>query len=137
MNKLLLACLILAPAAQAQEVSCPKFYPWQDTVLTEVPYRHVGKGVVPKQELSGASAMGSPYNAPHPPIEFQGSTEKKLKGGVDLAMPTLTKYFVCRYSGGVTWWEELKHDPKKVNGCTMKIRDKVGSDPMDISFACK
>ena len=77
MTKLLFACLILAPAAQAQEVSCPKFYPWQDTVLTEVPYRHNGKGVVPKQELSGASAMGSPFNAAYPPIEFQGGDYKE------------------------------------------------------------
>lgn len=138
MKKLLFACLILTSTAQAQEVACPKFYPWEDTVLAEVPYRHEGKGVVAKEELSGASAMGSPYNF-KPPIEFIGGPAKNVKGGADIEMPLDTRWFVCYYGKGTTiaWWEELKHDPNKVKNCTMKIRDKMGRDPMDIKFICK
>lgn len=55
MKKLLLACLISAPAIQAQVIECPKFYPWQDTPLSEVPYGHKGMGMVAKGRLTGGS----------------------------------------------------------------------------------
>jgi hypothetical protein len=138
MKKLLLVLMTFVPIAQADEVDCPKFYPSEDTVLTEVPYRHNGKGIVAKQELSGASAMGSPYNF-KPPMEFHGGHVNKVKGGTDIEMPLDTRWFVCYYGKGTTvaWWEELKHDPDKIKNCTIKIRDKVGRDPMDIKFVCK
>lgn len=138
MRYLLFACLVLASTAKAQEIECPKFYPWQDTVLAEVPYKHNGKGVVAKEELSGASAMGGDFNS-KPPTEFIGGPSKKVKGGTDIQMPLDTRWFVCWYGRGrtVAWWEELKHDPDKVEECTMKIRNKVGREPMAIKFACK
>jgi hypothetical protein len=138
MKKFQYAWLILASTAQAQEIECPKFYPWEDTVLAEVPYRHNGKGVVARAELTGASAMGSPYNF-KPPIEFQGGPVNKVRGGTEIEMPLDTKWFVCYYGKGtaIAWWEELKHDPNKVKNCTMKIQNKVGRDPMDIRFVCK
>jgi hypothetical protein len=137
-ENLLFACLALSSSAQAQEIACPKFYPWEDTVIAAVPYQHNGQGVVEKQELSGASAMGSSYNV-KPPIEFRGGPETKVKGGTDIVMPTDTKWFVCWYGLGrsAAWWEELKHDPGKVKACVMKIREKAGRDPMDIKFVCR
>jgi hypothetical protein len=136
MRILLLACLILASTANAQEIECPKFYPWEDTVLAEVPYKHTGKGVVAREELSSASAMWGDFNNP---AEFHGGPENKVKGGTDIVMPPNSAWFVCWYGRGRTigWWEQLKHDPDKVKGCTMKIRNKVGRDPMDIKFVCK
>src|SRR5438067_6761356 len=112
MKRLLIVCLLFAPAAKAQEISCPKFYPWQDTVLPEVPYRHNGKGVLNKQELSGAYWMAGEFNDTFG--EMVGEAVK-VKGGVDIAVPTFAKWFVCWYGGGraVAWWEELKPDTTK------------------------
>jgi hypothetical protein len=135
MKKLLLACLILAPAAQAQVFECPKFYPWQDTVMAEVPYKHNGKGVVRKQELFGANWMGGDFNDTFG--EMQGPPTKKVKGGVDIVVPTFARWLVCDYGGGISWWEELKLDKNKAQSCVMQVRDKVGRDPMDIKLVCK
>lgn len=130
----LLACLVLVSAAQAQEIECPKFYPWQDTALTEVPYGHAGKGVVKKRELSGAAVMVDDFNMPG---DLHGGDQRKVPGGVDIQFPADATYFVCYYGDRtIAWWEKLKHDPKKVKGCTLKMRDKVGRDPMNIRFVC-
>lgn len=138
MKKLLFPALLLAPMAQAHDVACPKFYPWEDTRLAEVPYRHQGVGIVAKSELTGASAMGSPPSV-KPPMEFRGAPERKIKGGIEIEMPLDTRWFVCYYGtgGSITWWEKLRHDPKRVKRCTLKILDKVGTDPMDVTFVCK
>jgi hypothetical protein len=136
MKKLLLLCLMFAAAAQAQEIVCPKFYPWEDTVLAEVPYQHTGKGVIKKQELSGANWMGGDFNDTFG--EMAGGTDK-VKGGVDIAVPTFAKWFVCWYGGGraVTWWEELKPDTTKGKNCKIEVRNKVGRGPMDARLVCK
>lgn len=138
MKRLRLPLLLLMVPVQAQEIECPKFYPSEDTVLAEVPYRHRGTGVISKADLSGASGMGSPPSF-KPPIEFRGGLVKKVKGGTEIEMPLDTKWFVCYYGIGTTiaWWEELKHDPDKVETCTLKIRNKIGNTPMAIRFVCK
>jgi hypothetical protein len=135
MNKLLFLCLLFTGAAQAQEIVCPKFYPWEDTVLAEVPYQHTGKGVIKKQELSGANWMGGDFNDTFG--EMAGGTDK-VKGGVDIAVPTSAKWFVCWYGGGraVAWWEELRLDRSEAKNCKIEIRDKVGRDPMDARLVC-
>lgn len=135
MKRLLFILLCLPLAASATEVQCPKFYPWEDTLLAEVPYKHSGKGVVAREELSSASAMWGDFNTP---AEYRGGPERKVKGGFDVVMPPTTRWLVCWYGKGrtVSWWEELKHDPKRVKQCVLKIRDKSGSDPMDIRFTC-
>jgi hypothetical protein len=135
MRRLILVCLILTPAIKAQEFECPKFYPSQDTVLTEVPYKHNGKGVVAKAELHGATWMGGDFNDRFGVM--QGPPEKKVKGGVDVDVPTFARWLVCDYGGGVRWWEELKLDNKKVKECTMQVRNKVDGNPMDVKLACK
>jgi len=63
----------------------------------------------------------------------------KVKGGVDVAVPSFAKWFVCWYGGGraVAWWEELKPDTLKGKGCTIQIRHKVSHNPMDIKLVCK
>jgi hypothetical protein len=73
-KRLLFVCLLFSADAEAQEISCPKFYPSEDVVLGEVPYRHSGKGVLKKQELSGASWMGGDFNDTF--VELAGGSEK-------------------------------------------------------------
>jgi hypothetical protein len=135
MKRLLLICLFIVPAAQAQEISCPKFYPSEDAILTSVPYQHSGKGVLKKQELSGANWMAGDFNDTFG--EMAGGSDK-VKGGMDITVPTVAKWFVCWYGGGRTvgWWEELK--PGAIKGrCKIRVRNKIGRDPMDIKLVCK
>ncbi|MEW6369917.1 MAG: STY0301 family protein [Pseudomonadota bacterium] len=135
MKKILLVGLLFASTAQAKEISCPKFYPWQDTVLAEVPYQHTGKGVIKKQELSGASWMGGDFNDTFG--EMVGGVTK-VEGGLDIQVPSFAKWFVCWYGGGaVAWWEELKLTSAKVKSCKIEVRNKVGRDPMDAKLVCK
>jgi hypothetical protein len=68
---------------------------------------------------------------------MQGPPEKKVKGGVDIVVPTFARWLVCDYGGGISWWEELKLDKNKTHSCVMQVRDKVGRDPMDIKLVCK
>jgi hypothetical protein len=92
MRKLLLAWVLVASAAHAQEISCPKFYPSEDTVLTEAPYQYTGKGVLKKQALASAGGMGGGFNDTNG--EMAGGSDK-VKGGEDIAVPTFAKWFVC------------------------------------------
>lgn len=136
MRKLLFACVLVGSSAHAQEISCPKFYPSEDTVLGEVPYQHTGKGVLRKQELSSASWMGGSFN--DTAGEMIGGSDK-VRGGVDIAVPAFAKWFVCWYGGGraIAWWEELKPDTMKARNCKIQIRNKISRDPMDIKLVCK
>jgi len=136
MKTLLLACVLVAPVAHAQEIACPKFYPSEDTILTEVPYQHSGKGLIAKQELSSADWMGGGFNDTFG--EMVGDRQK-VKGGMDIAVPAFAKWFVCWYGGGraVAWWEELKPDTMKTRSCEIQVRNKIGRDPMDIKLVCK
>jgi hypothetical protein len=133
-----IACLVLCttPAAHAQVYECPKFYPSQDTVLAEVPYQHEGQGVVARRVLTSASVTRDDFNKPSG--ELYGSGEKKVKGGVDIDFPANVTWFVCWYGEGrtVAWWEKLKPDQGKVQGCTMQIRDDH-RNPKDIKLVCK
>lgn len=134
MKRLLLTLAIIAPCALAKDISCPKFYPSQDTALPEVPYLHKGKGFVPKQELSGANWMGGELGDTSG--EMIGGVTR-VKGGRDITVPAFARWMVCWYGGGVSWWEEL--NPKSIKGdkCVIHVRDKVGRDPMDIKMTCK
>jgi hypothetical protein len=134
MKTLLPALALIASGASAEEISCPKFYPSRDTVLSEVPYQHKGKGFVSKQELSGANWMGGELGDTSG--EMTGGVTK-VKGGRDLAVPSFARWMVCSYGGGVTWWEELKPETVKGDRCVIQVRDKVGRDPMDIKMTCK
>lgn len=132
MKALLLVCLI-APAAAAQVIECPKFYPWQDTQVAEVPYRHKGKGIVAKSKLSGAAMYVGEAGGTG---ELQGDT-RKVKGGRDVHHGFAAgqqKWLVCSYGAGdITWWEQL--DPR-VTSCMLRMRDG-GRDPMDARLECK
>lgn len=132
MRALLFACLI-APVAHAQTIECPKFYPWQDTPLTEVPYQHKGKGVVAKAALSGAGMYTGELGGRG---ELQGDG-KKVKGGWDteFGFGTEPRWLVCRYgkSGDIAWWEQID---SKATRCTLRQRD-ASRDPMDVKLTCK
>lgn len=136
MKRFLFFYLVFTSGAQAQEIPCPKFYPWDDTVLAEVPYQHNGKGVVAKQELSGANWMGGDFNDTFG--EMAGGVEK-VNGGVDISVPKFAKWLVCWYGSGraVAWWEALKLDNSPAKSCKIQIRNKVGRDPMDARLVCK
>lgn len=133
MKRLLFALLLTAPCAGAQEVSCPKFYPSEDTALLEVPYEHKGKGIVRRQELTGANWMGGDLGDTSG--EMVGGVTK-VKGGRDLAVPPFARWMVCWYGGGVTWWEQLKPEHIKAGRCVIQVRDKTGRDPMDVKMTC-
>jgi len=132
----LLGCLLLSAVAQAQEIACPKFYPSEDFVFADASYQHGGKGVLKKQELSGASWMGGDFNDTFG--EMTGGI-KKVKGGMETSVPTFAKWFVCWYGGGraVAWWQELKPERVKAGNCRIQLRDKTGRDPMDARLVCK
>lgn len=134
MKRLFLALALVAPVASAQEISCPKFYPWQDSLLSEVPYQHKGKGLVRKQELSGASWMGGELGDTSG--EMVGGVTR-VKGGRDIAVPSFARWMVCWYGDGVAWWEELNPAAIKGDKCVIQVRDKTGRDPMDIKMTCR
>lgn len=133
---LVLVCLLAVSIAQAQETACPKFYPAEDTALNEVPYQHSGKGVLKKQELSGAGWMGGEFNDTFG--EMTGG-RIKVKGGEDILVPGFAKWFVCWYGGGraVAWWEELEPYASKGKSCKIQIRNKTGHTPMEIKLVCQ
>ena len=126
--------VLLAPTVHAQVVECPKFYPWQDTPLAEVPYRHAGKGVVARAQLSGASMYVGDWNGRG---ELVGDG-KKVRGGRDTRYgfePGDVKWLVCTYGrdGSVTWWEQM--DPKATS-CVVRLREG-GRDPMEANATCR
>lgn len=133
MRRALLLWVALAPAAQAQVIECPKFYPWQDTPVAEVPYQHKGQGFVAKAKLSGAGMYAGELNGRG---ELMGDS-KKVKGGfdVDFGFGREPKWLVCSYgtSGDIRWWEQID---AKATRCTLKLREG-GQDPMSASLACK
>lgn len=134
MKRVLLALALIAPGASAEEISCPKFYPSQDTVLAEVQYQHRGKGIVRKRELTGANWMGGELGDTSG--EMVGGVAK-VKGGKNLAVPSFARWLVCWYGEGVAWWEELRPEIIKGDTCVIQVRDKVGRDPMDVKMTCK
>jgi hypothetical protein len=136
MKRLLLVSLLFVPTAQAQNISCPKFYPSEDIVLAEVPHQLHGKGMLKKQELSGASWMGGEFNDTFG--EMAGG-RVKVRGGEDIPVPGFAKWFVCWYGGGrsVAWWEELKPDTLKGKDCTIRTRNRTSRSPMDIKLVCR
>jgi hypothetical protein len=85
MKACLLILLAVAPAVRAQVVECPKFYPWQDTVLAEVPYGHKGKGMVTKERLTGAGLTVGEFNGGG---DMQG-LRKNVKGGHEVDYGTI------------------------------------------------
>lgn len=136
MTKLLFVSLLLATSAHAQDIACPKFYPSDDTPLSEVPYQHTGKGILKKQALSGAYWMAGEINDTFG--EMEGASDK-VKNGVDIAVPAFAKWFVCWYGGGraVAWWEQIKPETLKNKACKIQIRNRNGRDPMDIKLVCR
>ncbi|MDB5745472.1 MAG: hypothetical protein JWP72_320 [Massilia sp.] len=135
MRAVLLACLIVAPVAQAQVIECPKFYPWQDTVLAEVPHGHKGKGLVRKGQLMDATLNEGEFNQ-RSFGELQGG-RKNLKNGWEVDYPSFPgpKWFVCFYEpGNVTWWEQLDNKPLS---CKLKVVKKNSKGMMDAALTCK
>jgi hypothetical protein len=98
--------------------------------------QHNGKRVLKKQALSNAGWMGAGFNDTSG--EMAGGKDK-VKGGVDIAVPTFAKWFVCWYGGGraVAWWEELKPETMNARECKIQIRNETSREPMDIKLVCK
>lgn len=135
MRAILLACLVAAPAAQAQVVECPKFYPSQDTVLTEVPYGHKGLGLLRKGQLIDAEMSEGQFGE-RSFGSLQGG-RKNLKNGWEVEYPSFPgpKWFVCLYEpGNVTWWEQLDNKPLS---CKLKVVKKNSEGMMDAALTCK
>jgi hypothetical protein len=132
MKRMAVVMALVVQPALAQVFECPKFYPFQDTVLPEVPYGHNGKGVVARGELTGARWMGGEFNDTFGVM--QGPPPKKVQGGENSAVPTFARWLVCDYSSGTQWWEELKL--AKVKQCTLQVRNRKGRNPMDIKLVC-
>ena len=133
MKRILLACIFIAPAASAQVVECPKFYPWQDTPIAEVPYQHKGKGFVAKAKLAGAGMYTGEINGHG---ELMGDS-RRVKGGWDVQhgfAAGAAKWLVCSYGrGDITWWEQIDG---KATACKVEVRDG-GRDPMSVRATCR
>jgi hypothetical protein len=133
MKTVLVVFLLVSGAARAEVVECPKFYPWQDTPLTEIPFQHKGKGIVAKARLSGAGMYVGDFNGEG---ELQG-VRKSFQGGyeVEFGGGARRKWLVCSYgtSGDIRWWEQL--DNKSVT-CKLAVREK-GADPISAKMVCK
>lgn len=136
MKTVFFTCLLVSAGAAAQEISCPKFYPAEDVMLPVASPQQGAKGILKKQALSGASWMGGDFNDTFG--EMAGGS-KKVKGGMDTAIPGFAKWFVCWYGGGraVAWWQELKPEVVKAGNCKIQIRDKASRDPMDARLVCR
>lgn len=131
----LFLCLIFGPAAHAQVIECPKFYPWQDTVLSEVPEGHKGKGLVLKGRLAGAGMSEGEFNGGA--ISVIHGLRKDTKGGWEVDFPGFRgpKWFVCYYEpGNISWWEQL--DNKEAD-CKLKVVKKNSEGMMDATLTCK
>lgn len=133
MRRILLALLLPLPAMGAQVIECPKFYPWQDTRLAEVPYQHRGKGFVAKARLTGAGMYIGELNGRG---ELQGDG-RKVKAGWEIQHRFTQgelKWLVCSYGGGtITWWEQLA---PQITACKLQIQDG-GANPLDIKVTCQ
>lgn len=130
----MLLCAALAPVVHAEVIECPKFYPWQDTPIAEVPYRHKGQGFLAKSKLLSASMFTGEIDGK---AELVGE-QHKVKGGWDVHHGFTkgeSKWLVCFYGerGTVAWWEQI--DPK-VTRCVVQTRDG-GRDPMDARATCR
>jgi hypothetical protein len=131
MKTTVIVCLLLASTAKAQTVECPKFYPWEDTTLSETPYQHKGKGLVKRRQISGVGAFIGEMNGEG---EIQGY-RKDVKGGYDVELPLNIRWLVCEYGNSIQWWEELKLNPA-ARSCTMQVRE-TSKYPMDAKLVCK
>lgn len=133
MRRALLLLAAFAPAAHAQAVECPKFYPWQDTSLAEVPYQHRGRGFVAKSALRGAIMYVGEINGK----AAQVGEPRKIKGGHEVAYgfePGESRWLVCSYGdGSVTWWERME---EKATSCLVRTREG-GRDPMEVKATCR
>ena len=130
--KALMLTFLIVPAVHAQVIECPKVYPGQDTPLAEVPYRHTGKGVVTRAQLSGASMYVGDWNGRG---ELVGDSSK-VRGGRDTRYgfePGDVKWLVCTYGRGgeVQWWEQIAPG---VTNCTLQLR---GRSPMSAWLQCE
>lgn len=128
----LLVFLMLAPAAHAQVIECPKFYPWQDTPISEVPYQHKGQGMLAKTKLSGAGVFTGDMGGN---AELIGD-RRQVRGGWDARFdfgPGERKWLVCAYGSSIAWWEQLD---EKVVTCTVQERQS-GRDPMSVKATCR
>lgn len=141
MTRLLLLALCFPLAALAEVVECPKFYPWEDTRLAEVPFGHSGMGNVVKSPLAGASMWErEPLSKG---AELVGET-KKFKGGSDTKYelgPGEEKWLACFYGrdGAVQWWEKLG---RTLTSCVVEVRTVAArkdypNDPASVRVVCR
>ena len=135
MKKLLFAAISLVSYAHAQVIDCPTFYPLNDTMLTDIPPQHKGKGMVSQQQLSGAGFTIGEFNGGG---DLQG-LRKEVKGGyeIDFGMPGPgLKWFVCFYgkNGSTKWWEQL--DSKEAS-CKLKVVNKNSKGLMTATLTCE
>jgi hypothetical protein len=131
MKTLFLIGLLVVPLVQARPIECPKFYPWEDSRLTEVPYQHNGTGIVSKSRLTGAGVFEGELNGRGERVGMR----RDVKGGYDVEfgfMPGEQKWVVCSYgkAGEINWWERL--DPKATR-CVLQVR---GTGQLSASVDC-
>lgn len=114
MKSCLITLLFIHLTASGQEVECPK--------------AHAGAALTTASGMFGG--RGEEW------AEFHGGSEKSVRDGVNVDMPTDTRWLVCWYGKGrsTSMWLPLKHDPDKVRNCTMKIR---GTKAPNIAMVCK
>jgi hypothetical protein len=132
MKALVFALLAVSTSTtRAQVTECPRFYPWQDTRLAEVPPQHKGTGVLTKSRLASAAMYAGELGGQ---AELQGDRQK-VKGGWDVLYGFArgdARWLVCSYGAQITWWEQM--DPKATS-CKLEVRDG-GRNPASAKVSC-
>lgn len=141
MTRILLLALLFPFPALAEVVECPKFYPWEDTTLAEVPFGHSGLGNVVKSPLAGASIWEREPRGKG--TELVGET-RKVKGGSDTRFrfgPVEEKWLACFYGrdGSIQWWEKLARTSTScmVEARTAGARKDYPNDPISVRVSCR
>lgn len=139
-SRLLVVALCCPLSALADVIGCPKFYPWEDTALAEVPFGHSGMGNVVKSPLAGASIWERELLGKG--VELVGETNK-VRGGSDTKYafgPGEEKWLVCFYGkdGSIQWWERLG---RPSTSCMVEVRTATArknypNDPVSVRAVC-
>jgi len=130
MRTILLACLIVCPAVEAQVLECAKFYTGNDDQAPALRSRKVAD----KARLVSA---GVTVDDPNGGGDLHGDIQD-VKGGwiAEYSVPSGPKFFVCTYGDryNLRSWKQLD---EKVSYCKLVVKDKNSKGMMEATITCK
>jgi hypothetical protein len=124
MKKLFLLTLtLLQPTAHAVDVKCPDSYPNKEALLSEIPPRHEGSGLVRGAKLSSAYISTGKLHSDPTGFDAMQLVPRRVAGGWDTEdrfTVQENKWLVCVYggdgrasienprvAGSIEWWEKI------------------------------